>query len=142
IGCQGGDRQRPRATADVDPGIRRHVRALLAVDRRPRPAALHGPVARRAPTARPPGSRNRRRPRRFPEAMMSARITLSLVLVVGIGVGGAAAVVERRQPTRTISLATSAANVEPTPRVPLTPHGPVQVVARVNDPAGGAPWAL
>jgi hypothetical protein len=66
---------------------------------------------------------------------------IAAVLVAGGAIGTAVAVADRGT-APTVRAAATALPAAPQRGAPVTPFGPVRVVAQSKDPAGGAPWAV
>lgn len=73
---------------------------------------------------------------------MSARQIVAVVLSAGIAVGGATALLDRGDAQRAQAAPVAGVSRTAQQRVPMTPVGPVAIVARADDPGGDQGWAL
>lgn len=73
---------------------------------------------------------------------MSRRRIVGAVLVAGIGVGGATALLDRGEARQATAAPVAGVSRAAAQRVPIRPAGPVTIVARADDPGGDRGWAL
>ncbi len=72
---------------------------------------------------------------------MSRRLLMAM-LVAGIAIGCAIALLGRAERSRAVAAPVASASQTAVQRVPLEPNGPVTIDARADDPGGGAAWAV
>ena len=73
---------------------------------------------------------------------MTARRIVAVVLVAGIGVGGATALLDRGHARPALAAPVAGVSRTAPQRVPIKPIGPVTIAARADDPGGATPWAV
>lgn len=73
---------------------------------------------------------------------MSVRRVIAVVLLAGVGVGAATALLSRADAQRALAAPVAGLSRTAPQRVPITPEGPVTIAARAEDPGGATPWAV
>ena len=73
---------------------------------------------------------------------MTVRRAIAVVLLTGVGLGGATALLDRVDAERAVAVPVAGISRTAVQRIPIPPIGPVAIVAHADDPGGAATWAV